>query len=310
MADAAAGARATAACSRCSAATPTSAAELAAAHGVPSPTTTRPARSCSPATRDAARRARRRARAARASRRWCSTSPAPSTRRRWPPPSSRSSPRSRDVSIWRPPRVPGRSPGYTAQPFDRRPVELSRAARLARCAGARSMAALSTLGAREFVDVGPGRVLERLVKRNVAAAGGTCQSLPETRPRHAADDAARRAPPASPASAPRCPRRAVVERRDRRAARRRRRAGSSAAPASRSRRHAAPGARLADLAAAGRRAPRSPTRRLERRRRRPGARRHAHRRRADARTPRRWSPTRSAPPTRRRSTSAPPAPAS
>ncbi|MDQ4042141.1 MAG: [acyl-carrier-protein] S-malonyltransferase, partial [Actinomycetota bacterium] len=56
--------------------------------------------------------------------------------------------------------------GLTARPFRDLPLELSGAL----VAGVRwreVMTALVELGATEFVDVGPGRVLERLVQRNV-----------------------------------------------------------------------------------------------------------------------------------------------
>jgi [acyl-carrier-protein] S-malonyltransferase len=67
--------------------------------------------------------------------------------------------------FWRPTTLPVIS-GYTAKPFDWIPQELSRA--LVNPVRWREvMAALYDLGAREFVDVGPGRVLERLVARNL-----------------------------------------------------------------------------------------------------------------------------------------------
>jgi [acyl-carrier-protein] S-malonyltransferase len=63
------------------------------------------------------------------------------------------------------PNVPVVS-GYAAQPFTDLPVELSRAL-LAPVRWRETMTVLVGLGARRFVDVGPGEVLARLVKRNV-----------------------------------------------------------------------------------------------------------------------------------------------
>ncbi len=56
--------------------------------------------------------------------------------------------------------------GLTARPFRDLPLELS-AALVAGVRWREVMAALVEMGATEFVDVGPGRVLERLVQRNV-----------------------------------------------------------------------------------------------------------------------------------------------
>jgi malonyl CoA-acyl carrier protein transacylase len=67
--------------------------------------------------------------------------------------------------FWRPTTLPVIS-GYTAQPFDWIPQELSRA--LVNPVRWREvMATLYDLGARVYVDVGPSRVLERLVTRNL-----------------------------------------------------------------------------------------------------------------------------------------------
>jgi malonyl CoA-acyl carrier protein transacylase len=62
-------------------------------------------------------------------------------------------------------RVPVIS-GYTAQPFTDLPLELSRAV-VSTVRWREVMQTLVALGADEFVDVGPGRVLARLVKRNL-----------------------------------------------------------------------------------------------------------------------------------------------
>jgi malonyl CoA-acyl carrier protein transacylase len=64
------------------------------------------------------------------------------------------------------PRVPVIS-GLTARPFSDLPYELSRAI-VSPVLWREVMTALVGLGAEQFVDVGPGRVLERLVKRNLA----------------------------------------------------------------------------------------------------------------------------------------------
>jgi malonyl CoA-acyl carrier protein transacylase len=64
------------------------------------------------------------------------------------------------------PRVPVIS-GLTARPCSDLPYELGRAI-VSPVRWREVMAALVTLGAEQFVDVGPGRVLERLVKRNLA----------------------------------------------------------------------------------------------------------------------------------------------
>lgn len=63
------------------------------------------------------------------------------------------------------PRVPVIS-GLTARPFADVPYELSRAI-VSPVRWREVMAALVARGARDFVDVGPGRVLERLAKRNL-----------------------------------------------------------------------------------------------------------------------------------------------
>jgi len=63
------------------------------------------------------------------------------------------------------PHVPVVS-GYAARPFADLPVELSRAL-VAPVRWRETMNALVALGARRFVDVGPGEVLARLVTRNI-----------------------------------------------------------------------------------------------------------------------------------------------
>lgn len=65
-----------------------------------------------------------------------------------------------------PPRVPVIS-GLTTRPFTDLPGELSRAI-VSPVRWREVMTALVALGAERFVDLGPGRVLERLVKRNLA----------------------------------------------------------------------------------------------------------------------------------------------
>jgi [acyl-carrier-protein] S-malonyltransferase len=65
------------------------------------------------------------------------------------------------------PRVPVVS-GYSAQPFRDVPMELSQAV-VAPVRWREVMQELLALGADEFVDAGPGKVLARLVKRNVPA---------------------------------------------------------------------------------------------------------------------------------------------
>lgn len=69
-----------------------------------------------------------------------------------------------DVTISAP-RVPVIS-GLTARPLTDLPSELSRAI-VSPVRWREVMTALVALGAEQFVDVGPGRVLERLVKRNI-----------------------------------------------------------------------------------------------------------------------------------------------
>lgn len=64
------------------------------------------------------------------------------------------------------PRVPVIS-GFTARPFADVPYELSRAV-VSPVRWREVMGALLAQGARDFVDIGPGRVLERLAKRNLA----------------------------------------------------------------------------------------------------------------------------------------------
>jgi [acyl-carrier-protein] S-malonyltransferase len=66
---------------------------------------------------------------------------------------------------WRTPDVPVVS-GLTAEPFADIPLELSRAL-VSPVRWREVMAELYARGAREFVDVGPGHVLERLVPRNL-----------------------------------------------------------------------------------------------------------------------------------------------
>jgi malonyl CoA-acyl carrier protein transacylase len=56
--------------------------------------------------------------------------------------------------------------GCTAQPFSDLPIELSRAI-VSPVRWRETMGTLVALGAKDFVDIGPGRVLARLVKRNV-----------------------------------------------------------------------------------------------------------------------------------------------
>ncbi len=67
--------------------------------------------------------------------------------------------------FWRPTTLPVIS-GYTAKPFDWVPQELSRAL-VSPVRWREVMATLYDLGARDYVDVGPGSVLERLVGRNL-----------------------------------------------------------------------------------------------------------------------------------------------
>jgi [acyl-carrier-protein] S-malonyltransferase len=71
---------------------------------------------------------------------------------------------------WRPTSVPVIS-GFTAAPFDFIPSELSRAL-VSPVRWREVMAELFERGAREFVDVGPGRVLDRLVPRNLPQLEG------------------------------------------------------------------------------------------------------------------------------------------
>jgi malonyl CoA-acyl carrier protein transacylase len=68
------------------------------------------------------------------------------------------------------PHVPVVS-GYAARPFADMPVELARAL-VSPVRWRETMAALVQMGARRFVDVGPGEVLARLVKRNVPIEQG------------------------------------------------------------------------------------------------------------------------------------------
>jgi [acyl-carrier-protein] S-malonyltransferase len=68
------------------------------------------------------------------------------------------------------PRVPVVS-CFAARPFSDVPYELSRAV-VSPVRWRETMTALVELGARNFIDAGPGRVLERLVKRNVGAMEG------------------------------------------------------------------------------------------------------------------------------------------
>lgn len=71
---------------------------------------------------------------------------------------------------WRDTGVPVVS-GLSARPFEEIPFELAQA--LVRPVRWREvMATLGGLGAREFVDVGPGRVLAKLAKRNAATRDG------------------------------------------------------------------------------------------------------------------------------------------
>jgi [acyl-carrier-protein] S-malonyltransferase len=72
----------------------------------------------------------------------------------------------RDVR-WHTPEVPVIS-GATVSPFDDAPQQLADAL-IAPVRWREVMATLFELGAREFVDVGPGRVLARLVPRNLPA---------------------------------------------------------------------------------------------------------------------------------------------
>jgi malonyl CoA-acyl carrier protein transacylase len=67
---------------------------------------------------------------------------------------------------WTEPQVPVVS-GFTAEPFRDIPRELARAL-VSPVRWREVMAALFARGAREFVDVGPGRVLQRLATRNLA----------------------------------------------------------------------------------------------------------------------------------------------
>jgi malonyl CoA-acyl carrier protein transacylase len=68
---------------------------------------------------------------------------------------------------WTEPRVPVVS-GFTAEPFRDIPRELARAL-VSPVRWREVMAALFARGAREFIDVGPGRVLQRLATRNRSA---------------------------------------------------------------------------------------------------------------------------------------------
>jgi len=74
-----------------------------------------------------------------------------------------------------PPSVPVIS-GYTASRFTDLPVELSRAV-VSPVRWRETMATLVELGATDFVDVGPGKVLARLVKRNVVEKEGHVVSV-------------------------------------------------------------------------------------------------------------------------------------
>lgn len=67
---------------------------------------------------------------------------------------------------FREPKVPVVS-GFTAKPFEDLPLELSRAV-VSPVRWRETMRALVALGASDFADAGPGTVLARLVKRNVA----------------------------------------------------------------------------------------------------------------------------------------------
>lgn len=68
------------------------------------------------------------------------------------------------------PRVPVVS-GFAARPFSDIPHELSRAV-VSPVRWRETMTALVGLGVRTFIDAGPGRVLERLAKRNAGALKG------------------------------------------------------------------------------------------------------------------------------------------
>lgn len=77
--------------------------------------------------------------------------------------------RALETTTWSEPWVTVIS-GYTARPFGDLPLELSRAV-LATVRWREVMQKLVDLGAGEFIDVGPGRVLARLIKRNVPVQG-------------------------------------------------------------------------------------------------------------------------------------------
>lgn len=77
--------------------------------------------------------------------------------------------RALETTTWSEPWVTVIS-GYTARPFGDPPLELSRAV-LATVRWREVMQKLVDLGAGEFIDVGPGRVLDRLIKRNVPVQG-------------------------------------------------------------------------------------------------------------------------------------------
>jgi [acyl-carrier-protein] S-malonyltransferase len=68
---------------------------------------------------------------------------------------------------WGTPAVPVVS-GFSTKPFTDFPLELARAL-VSAVRWREVMATLYALGAREFIDVGPGRVLARLVARNIPA---------------------------------------------------------------------------------------------------------------------------------------------
>jgi [acyl-carrier-protein] S-malonyltransferase len=68
---------------------------------------------------------------------------------------------------WTEPRVPVVS-GFTAEPFRDIPYELARAL-VSPVRWREVMATLFARGAREYVDVGPGRVLQRLATRNLTS---------------------------------------------------------------------------------------------------------------------------------------------